>query len=239
MQPAQFTTDMLTDVLEGNASLPELARKLKVTLADFLDWFFTESVQQYLHMYKAANFLIAEARISVNAPALIDRLPEQMGHPSPSLSIRASNTLADFVLREMRPPSRKSATESRKIQNAPLPEQPGSAAGLERAAKAREEEFRAFRPDDNTPSVRQADPAAIKPSVTAPSTIAPTPHTHPAQAHPAPLDATPQLASSPPTPDQPTQLQTPAPEPLLLQPPDPSPHHTRDKTTPHPEACAA
>lgn len=237
MQPLAFSTDMLTDVLEGNASLPELARKLKVALADFLDWFFTEPVQRYVNMYKAANLLIAEARISVNAPALIDRLRQQMGHPDPSLSIRASNTLAEFVLREMRPHAHKAATESRKLQDAPLPEQPGYAAGLERAAKAREEEFRAFRPDERTTTVSPT--AAPKPVTTAPSITAPTPHAHPAQAHPAPRDATPLPESSLPIPDQPTQLQTPAPEPLLLQPPDPSPHHTRDRTTPHPEACAA
>ncbi len=44
--------------------------------------------------------------------AIIDRLRQQMGHPDPGLSIRASNTLARFVLREMPHLSRKSTPES-------------------------------------------------------------------------------------------------------------------------------
>ena len=251
-----LSTDAITDVLEGGASIPEIAQKLGITLADFLDWFFTEPVQIYIAKYRAANHLIAEARASAHASALIDRLRQQMGHPDPSLSIRASNTLARFVLREMPHHSRKSTLASAQaLRGEPLPEQPGYLAGIERAEKARAEKENT--PKTNTdkahaeqetesPAPQQRPPQSAPRSSAPPPTETPdSPITqpsldvHPAQSHPAPRDATPPLPSSTHSLSPPTQLQTQlqAREPFPL--PDQSPHLQAGRTTPPPEACAA
>jgi len=244
-----LTTDMITEVLEGGSSIPEIAKKLEITLSDFLDWFFTKPVQEYIAMYRAANRLIAEARASVHAAALIDRLRQQMGHPDPGLSIRASNTLARFVLREMPHHSRKSTPESEHVRRQPLPEQPGYLAGIERDEKARakhantEQQGTKFCSQPSAPESIQCDAPSQDSRVHAPdSRLTVTPQCHhalPAQSHPAPRDATPPLPSSSPPRDRPTPPQTPlqSREPIPL--PDQWHHAQAGRTTPPPEACAA
>jgi len=242
MSETAFSTDQLTEVLEGDASIPEIAKKLNVTLSDFLDWFFTKPVQQYIRLYREANRQIAEARASVHAAALIDRLRQQMGHPDPSLSIRASNTLARFVLREMPHHSRKTTLASEQARREPLPEQPGYFAGIERDEKARAEEQRQKRgPQPAAPeSISRRAPAQNSGSREPDSSITPpSPHTHPAQALQAPRDATPPLPSSAQSLSPPTQLQTPVQAREPSPPLDQSRHAQVGRTTPHPEACAA
>ncbi len=240
-----LSTDVLTEVLQGGSSIPEIAQKLSVTLAGFLDWFFTEPVQTYIAKYRAANHLIAQVRASVHAGALIDRLRQQMGHPDPSLSIRAASALSRFVLREMPHHSRKSTPETEQARRTPLPEQPGYAAGIDRDENQRIEQLRAAKdrvahaPQPASPtsaSQQAASPDSIarrpQPPVT-PSVIPPSPHAHPAPTHPARHDATPQPHSSAHSPDRPTQPQTPPParEPFPL--PAQSLHAPADRTTPH------
>jgi len=244
-----LSTDILTEVLEGGGSIPEIAKKLEITLSDFLDWFFTKPVQEYIAMYRAANRLIAEARASVHAAALIDRLRQQMGHPDPSLSIRASNTLARFVLREMPHHSRKSTPESEHARRQPLPEQPGYLAGIERdekarAAKPNSEQQRAdLCSQPSAPKSIQREAPSQASRLHEPDSLVPvTPQSHhalPAQSHPAPPDATPPLPSSAHPLNLPTPLQTPVPahEPILL--PDQSHHAQAGRTMPPLEACAA
>lgn len=232
------TTETLTEVLEGDTSLPEIARKLGLSLSDFLDWFFTDPVQRYIKQYRAANHLIAQARASAHAAALIDRLRQQMGHPDPGLSIRASTALARFVFREMPShQSRKSTPESEAVRRQPLPAQPGYVDGLKRSA-ANWDKLHHGGPLAQTASHQAAASSDSKAPIVNKSPDRPSPPSHPAQAHPAPRDATPQPPSSAHSPVQPTPPQTPAParERSLLRVRSRPPGRT---TPPAPEERAA